>query len=139
MERGCGLLTPRAALTPSQCVGGELGGAPGRPGLIKLPEVGSTRSLVTRENCVDEKGGAVTMPSIQSPAVSDSGSYSSSVNVPSEFRAMSRLATCPCATQEENVRLRLKAKQLGEKTVEEFARAVTDPPLPWAPVPEGVV
>ena len=103
--------------------------APSSPGLIKLPELASTRSLMTRENCVDEKGGAVTMPSTQSPAVSDNGSYSSKVNVPSAFRTMSRLATCPCATQEENVRLRLKAKQLGEKTVEEFAIAVKEPPV----------
>src|SRR6202047_5683763 len=67
------------------------------------------------------------MPSIQSPVVVDSGSYSSKAKVPSELRAMSRLATCPCTTQEANVRLRLKAVQLGEKTVEEVAMAVSEP------------
>jgi hypothetical protein len=40
---------------------------------------------------------------------------------------MSRLATCPCTTHEANVRLRLKAVQFGEKTVEEFATAVSEP------------
>ena len=95
--------------------------------LMALPEVANTASFVTTENCVDEEGMAVTTPSIQSPAVVDNGSYSSSVKVPSELRTMSRLATCPCTTQEANVRLRLKAVQLGEKTVEEFATAVSEP------------
>jgi len=96
---------------------------PGRLELMTLPEVANTTSLVTRENCVDEDGVAVTMPSIQSPAVVDSGSYSSRAKVPSALRTMSRLATCPCTTQDENVNV----VQLGEKTVEELATAVREP------------
>jgi len=94
---------------------------------IRLFVVESTRSLVTNWNCLVVEGVEVMMPSIQSPVVVDSGSYSSKVKVPSELRAMSRLATCPCTTQEANVRLRLKAVQLGEKTVEEIATAVSEP------------
>ena len=94
---------------------------------IKLPELASTRSLSTRVNCVGEEAVAVTMPSIQSAVVVDNGSYSSRVKVPSELRTVSRLATWPCTMQEENERLRLKAVQLGEKTVEEFAMAVREP------------
>ena len=99
----------------------------GTLGLITLPEVASTRSLVTRVNCVEEEGTTGTIPSIQSPVVVDNGSYSSKVKVPSEFRTVSMLATCPCTTQEENERLRLKAVQLGEKTVDELAMAVKEP------------
>ena len=99
----------------------------GTLGLITLPEVASTRSLVTKVNCVEEEGTTGTIPSIQSPVVVDSGSYSSKVKVPSEFRTVSMLATCPCTTQEENERLKRNAVQFGEKTVEEFAMAVTEP------------
>ena len=56
-----------------------------------------------------------------------SGSYSNKVKVPSEFRTVSRLATCPCTMQPENDRFKLKAVQLGENTVEEFAMAVSGP------------
>jgi len=94
---------------------------------IKLPELASTKSLVTRVNCVGEEAVAVTMPSIQSPVVVDNGSYSSRVKVPSELRTVSKLVTWPCTMQDENERLRLKAVQLGENTVEEFAMAVREP------------
>jgi len=96
-------------------------------GLMMLPEVANTASFVTSENCADEVGAAGTTPSIQSPAVVARGSYSSKVSVPSGFRTISRLATCPCTTQDAKVRLRIKAVQLGEKTVEEFATAVREP------------
>lgn len=98
-----------------------------RLALMMLPEVANTASFVTSENCVEEEGAAVTTPSIQSPVVVARGSYSSRVNVPSGLRTKSRLATCPCTIQDANVRLRLKAVQLGEKTVEEFATAVREP------------
>ena len=98
-----------------------------RLGLIMLPEVANTASFVTNENCVDEVGAAGTTPSIQSPDVVARGSYSSRVNVPFALRTMSRLTTCPCTMHDANVRLRLKAVQLGEKTVEEFAMAVREP------------
>src|ERR1700674_1145773 len=96
-------------------------------GLIMLPEVANTASLVTRENCVDEDGVVGTTPSIQSPEVVARGSYSIRVSVPLELRTKSRLATCPCTMQDANVRLKLKAVQLGEKTVEELATAVREP------------
>ena len=76
---------------------------------------------------MDDAGVEVMMPSIQSPVVVASGSYSSKARVPSDLRTMSRLATCPCTTQEGNVRLRLKEVQLGENTVEELATAVREP------------
>lgn len=79
------------------------------------------------------------MPSIQSPVVVDNGSYSSRVSVPSELRTMSRLATWPCTMQEENERLKLKAVQLGEKTVEEFAMAVREPRVAVLTVTDCVV
>ena len=69
------------------------------------------------------------MPSIQSPVVVANGSYSSKVKVPSELRAVSMLATCPCTTQEENDRLKRNAVQFGENTVDELARAVIEPPV----------
>lgn len=78
------------------------------------------------------------MPSIQSPVVVSSGSYSTRVRVPSELRAMSKLATSPFTTQEENVRLRLKVVQFGEKMVEEFAIAVSEPPVAVCTVTDGV-
>src|SRR5260370_31225304 len=99
-------------------------------GLMMLPEVANTASFVTSENCVDEVGAAGTTPSIQSPSVVARGSYSSKVSVPSGFRTISKLATCPCTTQDANVRPRLKAVQLREKTVEEIATAVKEPRAP---------
>src|ERR1700682_2047090 len=106
---------------------------------IKLPELTSTRSLATRVNCVGEEAVAVTMPSIQSPVVVDNGSYSSRVKVPSELRTVSRLATWPCTMQEENERIRLKAVQLGENTVEELATAVSKPRVAVCTVTDCVV
>ena len=64
----------------------------------------------------------MTIPSIQSPVVAASGSYSSSVKVPSAARAKSRLATCPCWTQ-----LKVWLVQFGEKTVVVPAFAVIFP------------
>jgi len=106
---------------------------------IRLPELASTKSLATKVNCVEEDAVAVTMPSTQSPVVVDNGSYSSRVKVPSEFRTISRLATCPRTTQEEKERLRLKAKQLGEKTVDELAMAVREPRVAVLTVTDCVV
>jgi hypothetical protein len=113
--------------------------APRAAALMRLLEVASTTSLATIVNCVGEEEVAVTMPSIQSPVVVDNGSYSSKVKVPSEFRTMSRLATWPCTTQEEKVRLRLNDVQLGEKTVEEFAWAVSEPRVAVFTVTDWVV
>jgi len=79
------------------------------------------------------------MPSIQSPVVVSNGSYSTRVRVPSGLRTMSKLATCPFTTQEENVRLRLNAVQFGEKMVEEFTRAVSEPRVAVCTVTDEVV
>ena len=111
----------------------------GTLGLITLPEVARTRSLVTRVNCVEEDAEKGTIPSIQSPVVVDNGSYSSKVKVPSELRTVSMLATWPCTTHEENERLKRKAVQFGEKTVFEFAMAVIEPWVAVFTVTDGVV
>src|SRR5690349_14014492 len=99
----------------------------GRFGLMRLPELASTRSFVTTVNCVEEEEIKGTIPSIQSPVVVANGSYSSKVKVPSELRTVSMLATWPATTQDENARLKRNAVQFGENTVEEFATAVIEP------------
>jgi len=79
------------------------------------------------------------MPSIQSPVVVSNGSYSTRVSVPSELRTVSKLATSPFSTQDENARFRLKLVQFGEKIVEEFASAVSEPRVAVCTVTDGVV
>src|SRR5258708_12033986 len=85
------------------------------------------------------------IPSIQSPAVIANGSYSRRVNVPSAFRVISRLATCPCFAHEK-VLPRLKVVQLGDTIVAVPTMAVFKPffvvfplTLPDVPITQKII